>query len=179
MLKKYLFISITLFLFLEVSNAWAVIPLPCRVGGSLTVNDKIVSHENDTAYTFVITRENSMPFTPAAEDKDGLNMFNQYLIDIPIYEPNDQAGGANPGDIGIVNVYKNGSKLLVTSPPGGYFVVNEGGSQINIDIKAITGPGDDDCKWKAWDANNDGKIGLEEAIQALQIVSGIMPQPGE
>jgi len=28
-----------------------------------------------------------------------------------------------------------------------------------------------------WDSNNDGKIGLEEAIRALLITSGLKPQP--
>ncbi|MDM8536228.1 hypothetical protein QUF70_05695 [Desulfobacterales bacterium HSG17] len=178
MLKKKLFLAITLFLFLAISNAWAVIPLPCRIGGTLTVNDKIITHKNDTVYTFIVTNEDSIPFTPTAEDNDGLNKYNNYVIDVPVYEPYDQAGGARPGDIGIINVYKNGSKLLVTSPAGGYFVVNEGGSEIRIDIKAITGPSDDDCqdqidKLEIFDVKGDGIIGLEEAIQALQIISGI------
>ncbi|QTA78346.1 Uncharacterized protein dnl_05680 [Desulfonema limicola] len=173
MFIKYSFLTILLSLLLVISNVWAIIPIPCRIGGTLTVNDKIITHENESDYIFIVTRENSMPFVPAAEDKDGLNKYNNYLIDIPIYEPSDQKGGAKPGDIGIINVYKNNSKLLVTSPPGGFFVVNEEGTQIQIDIKAVTGPGDDN----KWDVGGDGRIGLEEAIQALQIVSGIIVHP--
>ena len=181
MFTKYLFSVTLLSLFLAI-NSWAVIPIPCRIGGTLIVNNKTVTNQNDTGYTFSVTREDSRAFIPAAEDNDGLNKYNNYLIDIPIYEPYDQTGGARPGDIGIVNVYKDGSKLLVTSPPGGYFVVNEGGTEIRIDIKAVTGPNTNDCqdeidKLKILDVHGDGKIGLEEVIQALQIVSGIRPQP--
>jgi len=173
MFTKYSFLAIVLSLLLEISNVWAIIPVPCRIGGTLTVNNNLITRDNDAGYTFIVTRENSNLFIPAAEDKDGLNKYNNYIIDVPVYEPSDQAGGAKPGDIGIINVYKDGSKLLITSPPGGYFVVNEEGTQIQIDLKAITGPGDDDCKCKAWDVKGDGIIGLEEAIHALQIISGI------
>ena len=160
-------------------------PLPFIIAGTLTVNGIRVTAETDEGYLIIVTDENQIPLSPAAEDRDGLRQeYETCNISIPIYHESSQPGGAVPGKTVIINVYRNGSKLLVTNPWGGKIVAGEPGGTAMIDIEAMTGPAvpaDDDCsdlveaERLKWDADNNHKIGLPEAIRALQVISGIRP----
>jgi hypothetical protein len=184
LLKILLSITLVGYLFLPaVAGALPPQP-PFRIGGLFTVNGTQVNGNTDTGYKIIVTREDLTEFKPAAEDKDGLNTYNWYNIDVPTYNATDQPTGAKPGDILIIHVYKDNSKLLLTSPFDGHITAGNKGDICQIDIEALTGPTHDACYTKAqldeavnqalipWDMKGDRKIGLEEAINALQIVSG-------
>jgi len=70
-----------------------------------------------------------------AEDTDGLNSQDWYVIDIPIYDETDQQNGANPGDTAVIHAYKDGVELSII-PSKSSFTVGESGSvtQFNIVI---------------------------------------------
>ncbi len=166
------------------SASWP--PQPFIIAGTLKINGSQVSHDDGNTYIVIATDQNSMPFSPAAEDRDGLREeYDTYHISIPIYHEISQPDGAVPGETAILHVYKNGSKLLVTSPYGGRITVGKAADMSEVNIEAITGPSSGACyseedmdaavkaAVKKWDAGEDGRIGLEEAIRALQVVSGI------
>ncbi len=104
-----------------------------------------ITSQNDTGYTFLVTREDGTDFIsadenlPRAEDTDGLNSSDWYLIDIPVYNQNEQPDGAVPGDTGVIHVYEDDTELTVISPPGGQFIIEDSGSNTRIDIIAVTG----------------------------------------
>ena len=114
--------------------------MPTRVGGSVTIDGVPLSQATDAGYTFTVTRENGEAYDPAAEDADGLNISNFYTINIPIYNADDQPGGANPGDPALIHVYKNGVALNVTVPDGGKFPVGNSGdvNQMNLVASAFS-----------------------------------------
>ncbi len=155
-------------------------PLPFVIAGTLTVNGTQITSGTKENFLIVVTDGNQIPLSPAAEDRDGLRQeYETCNISIPIYHESSQPGGAVPGETVIINVYRNGSKLLVTNPRGGKIVAEEAGGTAMTDIEAMTGPADDDCSESVeaerlkWDADNNHKIGLPEAIRALQVISGI------
>jgi len=111
---------------------------PAKIGGTVTVDGTQIIQATDTEYTFVVTKQNGDPYEPAAEDIDGLNEYNFYNIDIPIYDANEQLGGATPGETAVIHVYKDGTELTVTSPGNGEFFVQESGSLTQIDLVVTT-----------------------------------------
>ena len=136
-LKRHLwFVPLIFFLLFTcvVFAAERTPPMPARIGGTVIIDGVQLTQATDTGYTFSVTRENATDYDPKAEDTDGLNASNFYSINIPIYDANDQPGGANPGDTALVHVYKNGVSLFVTSPNSGKFPVGNSGSidQINL-----------------------------------------------
>ncbi len=160
-------------------------PQPFIIAGTLKINGTQVISEDGNTYIIIATGEDSIPFSPAAEDRDGLREdYNTYHITIPIYSESSQPDGAVPGETAILTVYKNGSKLLVTSPSGGRITVGKSAETMMVNIEAISGPSAGSCSQeeieaavkaaiKKWDVGEDGRIGLPEAIRALQTVSGI------
>lgn len=253
MLRKFVIIHIGLsFLFLLPINSHSAPPIPARIGGTVTIDGVQLTQATDDGYTFKVTKQDgSTPYAPVAEDTDGLNAFDWYTIDLPIYDATYQTEGANPGDTAVIHVHKDGSELLVISPLNGEFVVGGSGSTTQIDLetgqppvadagpdqtvfdsvtldgsassdsdgtvafwawtlthrtnpshnRTATGPnptltnleagfydveltvtdnsGDTDTDTMllgvagSWDVSGDGKIGLAEAIHALQVVSGV------
>lgn len=139
-LIKCLLCAMLATLLLPSVRAQATPPIPARIGGSVTVDGTQLTQTTDTGYTFVATKENGSAYVPAAADTDGLNASNCYVIDIPIYDANEQPGGANPGDTAVVHVYKNGSALPVTSPEDGRITVGDAGSITQIDLSVTTSP---------------------------------------
>lgn len=129
MLKKIFILLLMFFLLFFVFTAHAQIPKPARIGGTLTADGIQITHENDSGYTFVVTRDDGTPFDPPAQDMDGLNATNAYLIDIPIYNEN-QTGGAVPGDKAVIHIYKDGVELTVSDPMDGEFIVPESGTKV-------------------------------------------------
>jgi hypothetical protein len=84
--------------FLFPVNSESAPPLPARIGGIVTVDGIQLTQATDVGYTFTVTKKNGTPYEPAAQDIDGLNASDYYVIDIPIYDKNNQSGGAKPGD---------------------------------------------------------------------------------
>lgn len=165
-------------------------PQPFIIAGTVKINGVPASYEDGNTYIVIATDENSLPFSPAAEDRDGLREdYNTYHISIPIYNESSQPDGAVPGETAILTVYRNGSKLLLTSPSGGKITVGKSAETMMVNIETISGPSSGDCytqkdvddavnaEKKKWDVGNDGQIGLPEAIRALQTVSGIRTDP--
>lgn len=181
MLKKIIIICFCIGIVAQAgATSWPLQPF--IIAGTISVNGSPVTSDTDDTYLLVVTNENLIPFSPAAEDRDGLREeYETYNISIPIYDKNRQPDGAVPGETAIINVYRNGSKLLVTKPWGGRIVVGNSSERAEINIETLTGPTDEGCEnsvaaeRRRWDANNDNRIGLEEAIRALQVVSGIRP----
>jgi len=136
MLKKIAVLSFVLLLISFSVTVWAAPPLPARIGGTVTVDGIQLTQGTDTGYTFKVTKQDGTAYNPTAEDTDGLNSSNWYVIDIPIYEASDQPGGANPGDTAVVHIYKDGNELSVISPTDRQFTVGQSGSTDQIDLVA-------------------------------------------
>ena len=107
-----------------------------RIGGTVTINDTQLTDSTDEGYVFKVTKTNGDPFNPVAEDNDGLNTVNWYIIDIPIYDATEQLGGAQPGEQAVIHVYLNSEELTVTNPDNGEFIIGDSGSTEQIDIEA-------------------------------------------
>ncbi len=136
--KELLWCFVLSFVFLSASVAEGQIPQPARIGGSVTVDGTQLTQATDTGYTFVVTKQDSTAYVPAAQDTDGLNSSNWYIIDIQIYDATTQPGGANPGDTAIIHVYKDGSELSVTSPASGQVTVGSSGSTNQVNLTVVT-----------------------------------------
>ena len=123
-LKKHFFALGILFTFLfSTSAAECDIPNPFRISGNVTVDGTQLTSASASGYTFVVTDQNGNDFNPEALDTDGLNFLGFYVINIPIYEADEQPGGANPGDTAVIHVYRNGEELIVTFPANGSIIV--------------------------------------------------------
>ncbi len=174
-------------------------PIPARIGGTLTVMNTIqVTSEPDNRsvrsivasgsdYSFYVTREDGFTtFDPPAQDTDGLNLSDNYVIDIPIYDAAEQPLGAEPGEVAIIHVFRDGYELTVVTPPYGRFIVGNSGSSTPMDLivqspdnqeTLYTGPQLEQAIIEAvndWDVGSDGIMGLPEAIRALKVVSGVI-----
>jgi len=169
---KISFIYLILFFYgLSVTNhidckELYIVSQPARIGGCVSIGNQLLTNECDLHLSFVVTDINGKTFEPPAEDKDGLNTFHWYLIDIPIYDPVKQPGGAKYGETGLIHVYQNLKKLELVSPENGKFVIGASGSVNQIDIviseKGIVTKGD---------INDDGFIDLKDIILVLSICS--------
>lgn len=133
MIKQCSILMIIIFSLFIFSTVSAAPPPPARIGGSLIVNNKQIT-QNDTGYTIEVTRLDGTSYEPVAEDSDGLNSSNWFQINIPIYDQNEQPGGAVPGETSVIHIYKDGSEIPVTSPVNGEFVVGESASTTVIYI---------------------------------------------
>ena len=114
--------------------ALAAPPMPARIGGTVTIKDTQLTQASGMGYTFSVTRKNGSAYTPEATDSDVLNVYNWYIINIPIHDAKVQTGGAKPGNNAFINVYKKGKKLKFISPDNGRFVIGPSGSATRIDI---------------------------------------------
>lgn len=146
-MNKYLYARIAIFLVLTsifsvVFADQRLIPPPARVGGTITVVDKIsvggtqILQGADAGFIFTITKPDGTPYTPIAKDGDGLNTSNWYIIDIPIFDAKDQTGGAKTGETAILHVFRNGVELNITSPANGQITVGAMGSNTQVNIIA-------------------------------------------
>lgn len=130
----------SLFLFLLPLAAWGQIPIPAPIGGILTVDGVQLTEATDDGIVISVVRLDGSPFDPPAEDGDGLNSFDFYLINIPIFDAAEQPGGAETGSDALLRVNRDGRPLSVTEPPGGAITVGAAGSQTQvINISATTG----------------------------------------
>jgi hypothetical protein len=141
MMLKRVIVSVFLCLLIPAVS-FAIPPMPCKIGGTVTVNGAQMTQAKDSGYTFTVTRSDGTDFIDAsgnpAKDTDGLNASNYYIIDIPIFHEKDQPGGAKTGDSTVIHVYKDGGEMAVTSPANGKITVGESGTVqiINIEFKA-------------------------------------------
>jgi hypothetical protein len=132
-------INFIFLLFLLFSFEVLASPLiPARIGGTLTVDGVQVSRMPDAGYRIKVTRVNSTDYMPIAEDGDGLNASDWYIVDIPIYDANNQPNGASIGETAIIHVYKDSKRLTVISPSKGHIIVGKSGSTTRIDLKVET-----------------------------------------
>lgn len=157
-----------------------------RVYVLLEMNGETVLPEMGPAYDVVAIRENGTHFEPPVVDSlihvsSGGDAYA--ILDIPLGDD----GGLSSGDTVIFHVYWSGSKLLVGEPSGGRWTIpaEAGGDTRSLNILTISGPGAPVCLTQAdldrqvaealrpWDVGADGRVGLEEAIRALQIVAGM------
>ena len=120
------------------ANLFAQISLPARVGGSVTIDGVQLTQTTATGYTFTVTRQDSSSYDPPAEDTDGVNNYNWYTINIPIYDSNNQPGGAQTGETAVIHAFLNGKELSVNSPTKGQITVGDRGSITQIDVVAQT-----------------------------------------
>lgn len=121
-----------------VVQVYAAPPIPFRIGGTVTIDDIAITEETDTGLTIKVKKINGTDYTPAAQDADGLNTADWYLIDIPIFNAADQPGGANTGDIAVVHIYLNGNELPVISPANAQLTVGKAASNFQIDLVAVS-----------------------------------------
>jgi hypothetical protein len=143
-MRLLLSVLTTIFFISFLTIAEADPPISSRIGGTVTVDGTQLLQSNDTGYTFAVTQLDGTSYEPAAEDTDGLNETDWYVIDIPIYDPDVQPGGANPDDTAVIHVYEDGSELEVISPEDGETTVGEGLSLTQIDLVVSTSSMDSD-----------------------------------
>ena len=137
--KKWIYGFAVSLLIVWAAAAQAAPPIPARIGGTVTFDGAQLTQTTDAGYTFVVTKQDGTAYEPEAKDSDGLNAYNWYVIDIPIYDANHQTGGAHPGDTAVIRLYRDGSELALTSPVNGRFTVGASGSVTRIDIQTDTG----------------------------------------
>ena len=126
----------------ESSSSTFAPPIALRIGGTVTVEGTKLTRENDNGYIIrVVNRDGAQYFDMMdnrAEDTDGLNDYDWYMIDIPIYDQASQPGGANPGETAFLEVYRDGVQLDVLSPVNGEFTTGESGSTTRLDLEVTS-----------------------------------------
>lgn len=118
------------------SLSYAVPPIPARIGGTVTVNNRLLTQSSDSRLVIKVTKLNGTALVPAAEDTDGLSANGYYLIDIPIYDATDQPGGVAPGTAVVIHVYKGSKELTVLSPVNGQITVGSAASSVTVNINS-------------------------------------------
>jgi len=145
MLRKILFWGLIIAVF-SVCGAAAesvavyAAPNSARIGGTVTVNGVLVTQATDSGYKIAVTKPDGSEYNPIAQDADGINSRNYYIINIPIWHSVDQPGVAHPGETAVIHVYKGGLELSVTSPENGRFTIGDSGSTSRIPLKVQTKP---------------------------------------
>ena len=143
-------VSTLLVIFLSVTCGTGLataggIPMPFRVGGTVTLDGTAITQANDDGLVLDVTQKNGSPYTDAngkhPEDQDGLSTGNWYLIDIPTHDATEQPGGATPGEDAAIHVTLKGTVYSVVNPPGGLFKVGASGTNQQIDVTAQSTPG--------------------------------------
>ena len=111
---------------------------PNRISGTVTVDGTLITQDADDGYIFTVTRPDGTPYLNCvgnpAEDTDGLNSYNYYILDIPHYDPVDVPQGAQEGDQTVIHVYKDGSELTITSPSNGQHYNNGDFNVIHLEV---------------------------------------------
>jgi len=129
----------TLFLFaIFSSRVSAQIPIAFIVGGTLTVNGTLITHQTGGDYTFEVTRTDGTSFSPQASTA-GIEESGAYIIEIPMYHSTTQPSGAHTGDSAVIHVYRNGQELSVLSPPQGQITIGQEGTVEEINLSAESG----------------------------------------
>lgn len=136
--RTYYFLGLFLFFVLVIEAYGSGILQPARIYGTVTINGTPLTQTqaNDDGYSFAVVKQDGSSYAPAAENTDGLNSYNSYIIDIPIWDDVTEPGGANPGDTAIIKVFKKSTPLTVSSPAGGQITVGTSGllTQVNLTV---------------------------------------------
>jgi hypothetical protein len=130
----YIILLMVVIFFPSISSA--VPPQPARIGGTVTINDRLLNQSSDYRLVVRVTKLNGTVLVPAAEDTDGLSVNGNYLLDIPIYDATDQPGGVAPGTTVVIHVYKGSKECTVMSPVNGQITVGASSSITTININA-------------------------------------------
>jgi len=97
-----------------------VISQPFRIGGAVTIDGVAVTQASGGGLAIKVIKPDGSKYTDvngnSPEDNDGLNASDWYMIDIPIYSP-EQSGGANTGDAARIQVFLKAQKWLSSRPP--------------------------------------------------------------
>jgi hypothetical protein len=135
--KNFFIIFFIVFVIANIAGSSTILQgfPPARIGGSLTVDGNTLTQQNSSGYTFVVTREDSSAYVPVPECS-GLNAFDWYGIDIPIFHNTMEPGGANPGETAAIHAFKDGTELVITSPVNGTISVADSGTSTQIDLVA-------------------------------------------
>lgn len=134
MKKTYLWISVWALLLFIPSASWSVIPVPARIGGTVTIDGVTLTDDTDDGYTIIITKQGGASPGPGAADTNGLSSNGWYILDIPLYNENSQTDGVNADDTVVIHVYKENRKLKVLSPVNGEVTVKPSGSTTQVDL---------------------------------------------
>jgi hypothetical protein len=191
----YCFLAFMLGMIVICNPANALPPNPARIGGTVTLISATQVQQGDTGcegtaqgeirFTFKVCRNDGADFDPTAEDADGLNSQDHFVVDIPIHQRIAQPSGALPGDTAQIRVFLDGRELRVVSPPDGEIIVGNSGSITPVDL-VVQDTQDGEVLYtqsqldravveevSKWDVGGDGVIDLREAIRALKIVVGV------
>ena len=133
-------ILISILIFISDRSALSELapPIPARIGGTITIDGKTCTAVTGSeGITIKVTDIDGSPYVPEADDSNGLNSSDWYLVDIPINEESMTAGeGAKSGDKAVIHLYKNGLEIKVLEPSAGIFTIGKSGSTSRIDIVA-------------------------------------------
>ncbi|MCX8042889.1 MAG: hypothetical protein N3B18_02040, partial [Desulfobacterota bacterium] len=99
-------------------------------------NGKQLVYGLDTGYRIEVTRADGTWFVPHASDPDGLNQYHYYSINIPMYDPESQPGGAVAGESAKVRLTFFDYELEIIQPAGGLFQVGNSGSVTTMHVVA-------------------------------------------
>ncbi len=164
MLARLFIATAILYLSILPEAAFAIVPMPYRVGGTVIIDGVQLTQGTGAGYIFEVTDEFGTPYEPTAEDTNGLNSYGWYLIDIPIYDQTDQPGGGNTGDTAVIHVYDNGAELELLTPVNGQISIGESGKASQINVFAIPDSGDEDNDQDGYSPNqgdcNDNNAGI-------------------
>jgi hypothetical protein len=134
------------------STVWgAAVPMPFRIGGTVTIDGVQITTEDDAGYTITVTGQDGMLYAGhggvESKDTDGLNDAQFCKIDIPIYDENTQPYGAKPGESAVLHVYYNDVELPVISYykdgisySGRQLIIESAGTVEQIDLIAQSDP---------------------------------------
>lgn len=137
-----LLFSVVLFLLTySMAHADSGLPAPYRIGGNITINDKLVTQSNDDGLLIVVKKADGTDYKDDSgkipQDDDGVKaVSNVYIVDIPIHSTINQPGGANTGESAKIHVFMDGTKLTVTSPANGLITIGESGVMVRVNIQA-------------------------------------------
>lgn len=132
-------------------NAYAVVPQPYTVYGTLTVDGVQVTSSSDDEVLIEVLAADGSQFThtdntpddssdnPHAETSE-IGNGDMYSVSVPIYESNDQPEGATEGESAVLKVTINGSELNITSPIDGTITIGSSTEFGEVNISASTAP---------------------------------------
>ena len=132
-MKSINFFVFRFFLFIALSfpSITHALGPPASIYGTISINGTILTQDNDTGYSVVVTRADGTHYTPVTLDDDGLSE-TYYMISVPLDSPD----GATTNDTALLHVYRKGTELSIISPVNGEFTVGEMGSLTQVDIQA-------------------------------------------
>jgi hypothetical protein len=138
MKKISIFILSLMVALLFSSLSYAVPTQPARIGGTVTLNNRVLTQSNDSRLVIKVTKLDGteLIFNSGikAEDTDGLSGNGYYLIDIPIYDAKDEPRGVAPGTTVVIHVYWGSNELTVLSPVNGQITVGVSASTTTVNI---------------------------------------------